>query len=196
MRYLGLRTNRPTFVIKKMVNKWVIRLEGVISSVIITVMKVSTIVDFHVVLEEDGAYLMILGRPLLTKSHVRNYWGKGYMTIGVNLNWQKIPFVNFVNSSWRTSEYDDESKIDQAIATPLWGKCEDETHTPKSGNLESSRTPENAELDCMGQNTLHWNVPYTVGKFLKCRCWKWPCMSHSDICSTNYGRKKGQESNR
>jgi hypothetical protein len=21
------------------------------------------------------------------------------------------------------------------VATPLWGKCEDETHTPKSGNL-------------------------------------------------------------
>ncbi len=27
------------------------------------------------------------------------------------------------------------------VATPLWGKCEDETHTPESGNLESSRTP-------------------------------------------------------
>jgi hypothetical protein len=26
------------------------------------------------------------------------------------------------------------------VATPLWAKCEDETHTPKSGNLESSKT--------------------------------------------------------
>jgi hypothetical protein len=30
---------------------------------------------------------------------------------------------------------------------------------------------------------------------LKCRCLKWPCMSHLDICSTSYGRKKGRESN-
>jgi len=27
------------------------------------------------------------------------------------------------------------------VATPLWAKCEDETHTPKSGDLESSGTP-------------------------------------------------------
>jgi hypothetical protein len=33
-----------------MANKQVVRLEGVISNVAITVMKVSTIVDFHVVL--------------------------------------------------------------------------------------------------------------------------------------------------
>jgi hypothetical protein len=28
-----------------------------------------------------------------------------------------------------------------SVVTPLWAKCEDETHTPKSGNLESSGTP-------------------------------------------------------
>jgi hypothetical protein len=44
------------------------------------------------------------------------------------------------------------------VATPLWGKCEDEIHTPKSGNLESSKTPKNSELDCRGQKTLHWGV--------------------------------------
>jgi hypothetical protein len=81
------------------------------------------------------------------------------------------------------------------VTTPLWGKCEDETHTPKSGNLESSRTPTTLELNCRGQNTLPWGVLYTVGKALKCRCRKWPRMSHSDICSTSYGRKKGRESN-
>jgi hypothetical protein len=42
---------------------------------------------------------------------------------------------------------------------------------------------------------LPWGVFYTVGKVLKSRCWKWPCKSHSDICSTSYGRKKGRESN-
>ncbi len=30
---------------------------------------------------------------------------------------------------------------------------------------------------------------------MKCRCRKWPYMNHSDICSTSYGWKKGQESN-
>jgi hypothetical protein len=32
-------------------------------------------------------------------------------------------------------------------------------------------------------------------KVLKCRCQKWPRMSHSDIDSTSYGQKKGRESN-
>jgi hypothetical protein len=73
MRYLGLKNNRPASVTLKMANKRVIKPEGIISNVVITVMKVSTIVDFHVVLEEDGAYPMILGRPWLTKSHARNY---------------------------------------------------------------------------------------------------------------------------
>jgi hypothetical protein len=36
---------------------------------------------------------------------------------------------------------------------------------------------------------------YTIGKVLKCRCPKWPRMSHLDICSISYGRKKGRESN-
>jgi len=84
----------------------------------------------------------------------------------------------------------------QSIATPLWGKCDDETRTPKSGNLESSETLETSELNCRGQNTSPWGVFDTVEKFLKCRCQKWPRMSHSDICSISYGRKKGRESTR
>jgi hypothetical protein len=63
MRYLGLKIDRPASITLKMANKRVVRLEGVISNVVITIMRVSIIVDFHVVLEEDGAYLMILGRP-------------------------------------------------------------------------------------------------------------------------------------
>ncbi len=73
IRYLGLKIDKPASVTLKMANKRVVRLEGVINNVVITVMRVSTIVDFHVVLEEDGAYPMILGRPWLTKSHARNY---------------------------------------------------------------------------------------------------------------------------
>ncbi len=41
------------------------------------------------------------------------------------------------------------------VATPLWDKCEDETHTPKSGKLESFGTPENSELEFKGQNIPH-----------------------------------------
>ncbi len=73
MRYLGLKIDKLASITLKLANKRIVRPEGVISSVAITVMKVSTIMDFHVVLEEDGAYPMILGRPWLTKSHVKNY---------------------------------------------------------------------------------------------------------------------------
>jgi hypothetical protein len=78
---------------------------------------------------------------------------------------------------------------------PLWGKCEVATHTPENGTWESSGTPENFEFDYMGQNTSPWGVFYTVGKVLNCRCPKWPHISHLNICSTSYGRKKGRESN-
>jgi hypothetical protein len=39
------------------------------------------------------------------------------------------------------------------------------------------------------------HIAYTIGKILKCRCPKWPRMSHLDIWSTSYGQKKGRESN-
>ncbi len=117
MRYLGLKIDRPALVTLKMANKRVVRPEGVISNVVITIMKVSTIVDFHVVLEEDGAYPMILDRPWLTKSHARNYWGEGYMIIGVHPNRQKVPFASFVKSSGRMNEYEDESETDQSSSS-------------------------------------------------------------------------------
>jgi hypothetical protein len=53
---------------------------------------------------------------------------------------------------------------------PTLAKCEDETHTPKVGDLESFGTPKNLELDYRGQNTLHWGVLDIIGKALKCRC--------------------------
>jgi hypothetical protein len=81
------------------------------------------------------------------------------------------------------------------VATPLWAKCEGEAHTPKSGNLESSRTPKNSELELKGQKTLHWGVLGVIGKVLKCRCLNWPRIGHLDIFSPSYGPKKGRESN-
>jgi hypothetical protein len=86
MKYLGLIIDKPALVTLKMVNKWIGKPEEIINGVIIIVMKVFTIVDFHVVLKEDGAYLMILRRPSLTKSHATNYYGGRYMSIGVHPN--------------------------------------------------------------------------------------------------------------
>ncbi len=81
------------------------------------------------------------------------------------------------------------------VATSLWAKCEGEAHTPKSGKLESYRTPKNSELDYKGQISLHLSVLGVIEKVLKCRCPKWPRMKHSDIYSPSYGQKKGRESN-
>jgi len=63
------------------------------------------------------------------------------------------------------------------------------------GTWKSSRTPETSEFNCKGQNTLPWSILYVIGKLLKSICRKWHCMSHLDICSTSYGKKKGWESN-
>jgi len=85
--------------------------------------------------------------------------------------------------------------IGKSVATPLLKECEDETHTPEMGTWESSGTPKTSELNCKSQNTSLWGILYIIGKLLKCRCRKWPRMSHLDICSTSYGKKKGRESN-
>ncbi len=63
------------------------------------------------------------------------------------------------------------------------------------GTWESFGTPEISKFDYKSQNTLHWGIPYTIGKLAKCKCQKWPRMGHLDICSTSYGKKKGRESN-
>jgi hypothetical protein len=81
------------------------------------------------------------------------------------------------------------------VATPLLEECQDDTYTPEMGTWESFGTPKASEFNCRGQNTSPGNIPYIIGKLSKCRCWKWPRMSHLDICSTSYGKKKGQESN-
>ncbi len=78
---------------------------------------------------------------------------------------------------------------------PTLAKCEDETHTPKVGDVESSGTPECLEFDSKGHNTLPWSVLGVIGKVLKFKCPKWPRIGHLDICSSSYGQKKGRESN-
>jgi len=86
--------------------------------------------------------------------------------------------------------------LKERLSQPHFGaKCENATHTPESGKMESSETLENSELDLRGQISLHLGVLYINENVLKCICPKWPHMGHLDICSPSYGRKKGQESN-
>jgi hypothetical protein len=101
----------------------------------------------------------------------------------------------FIKTSWVICMYQIKFHKTLSVATPLWRKCEVATHTPENESLESSETPKNSEDDYRGQNTSNWSVLYTVEKVLKCRCPKWPRMSHLDICSPSYGQKKGRESN-
>ncbi len=63
------------------------------------------------------------------------------------------------------------------------------------GTWEFTETPKTSEFNCRNQNTLHYRVLYIIGKLSKRRCRKWAHMSHLDICSTSYGKKKGRESN-
>jgi hypothetical protein len=59
------------------------------------------------------------------------------------------------------------------VVTPLLEGCEDDTHIPKMGALESSKTLETLESDYKGQNISYWGVFYIIGKLSKCRCRKW-----------------------
>jgi hypothetical protein len=71
-------------------------------------------------------------------------------------NWAfKVGLVPLFFMSWEASMFNVMLEFFNTfiVATPLWAKCEDEIHTPKSGNLESSRTPATSELDSRGQNT-------------------------------------------
>jgi hypothetical protein len=45
-----------------------------------------------------------------------------------------------------------------------------------------------------GQISSHRCALGIIGRVFKCRCPKWPRMSHLDICSPSYGQKKGRES--
>jgi len=81
------------------------------------------------------------------------------------------------------------------VTTLLWVKWEEETPTPKVGDLESFETLECLEFDSRGQNTSHWSVLSVIEKVLKRRYRKWPRIGHLDICSPSCEQKKGRESN-
>jgi len=88
--------------------------------------------------------------------------------------------------------YSSTHKLSQPYFGQVWGWS---PTLGKSGDLESSGTPECSELDSKAQNTSHWGVLGVIGKVLKLRYRKWPRISHLDICRPSYGQKKGRESN-
>jgi len=50
------------------------------------------------------------------------------------------------------------------MSQPHFGaQCENATHTPKNGKMESSGTPENSEDDLRGQISSPWCVLYING---------------------------------
>jgi hypothetical protein len=85
------------------------------------------------------------------------------------------------------------------VATPLWGKCEDETRTPKKWELGVLWDSRKLRVRLQGSKHLALRCFWFIGEVLKRRCRKWPRMCHFDICSTSYGRLptiKSQESTR
>ncbi len=73
----------------------------------------------------------------------------------------------------------------------LWG-CH--SHSQK-WDLGVLRDSQKFRARLQGSKHLVLRLFCTIGKVLNFRCPKWPRMSHLDIFSTSYGRKKGRESN-
>ncbi len=68
------------------------------------------------------------------------------------------------------------------LSQPHFGaKCENATHTPKDGKMESSTTPKNSEDDLRGQISSPRCILYINGKLLKRKCPKLPRIAHLDI---------------
>ncbi len=96
--------------------------------------------------------------------------------------WKKILSVN--------EDIDLFLLVGESVATLLWPSVGVKPNTwKKSEDLESFGTPECSEVDIKAQNTSHWGVLGVIGKVLKRRCKKWPCIGHLDICSPSYGQK-------
>ncbi len=82
------------------------------------------------------------------------------------------------------------------VTTPILRECEDENSHSRNGNLgvhlgsrNFRKRLQGSKHLALGSSLYHWK------DLLKCRCLKWACMTHLDICNTSYGKTKGRESN-
>jgi hypothetical protein len=114
-----------------------------------------------------------------------------------NWNLYKICAHSKLDNDGKTQQCgSNEGIISHYMSQPYFGQvCGWSPTLEKSEDLESSGTPECSELNSKAQNTLHWGVLGVIGKALKRRYRKWPCIGHLNICSPSYGQKKGRESN-
>jgi hypothetical protein len=81
------------------------------------------------------------------------------------------------------------------VATPILRESEEEDSHFQHGNLRVRRDSQNFKEWLQGSKHIALESSLYLGKLLKCRCVKWACMTHFDICSTSYGKKKVRESN-
>jgi hypothetical protein len=81
------------------------------------------------------------------------------------------------------------------LSQPYFGRVGGWLSHSRNGDLGVRRTLKISEFDFVGQNTLHWNILYIIGKLSKRRCRKWACKNDLEICSTSYVKRKGRESN-
>jgi hypothetical protein len=84
------------------------------------------------------------------------------------------------------------SNVHQIISFFWWTLIYSTRKDPCVQNIRDSRK---FKAWLQSQNTSHWGVLYIIDKVLKCRCPKWPRMSHLDIYSPSYGQKNGRGSN-
>ncbi len=85
--------------------------------------------------------------------------------------------------------------MEAIVAILLWPSVRMKLTLPKLGTWSPPGLPKTQSL-IAGVKTLCIGVfLISLEKVLKCRCPKWPRMSHLDICSPSYGQKKGRKSN-
>jgi hypothetical protein len=58
--------------------------------------------------------------------------------------------------------------------------------------LESRWTPESAEDDYKGQNSMAWGVFYIIGKLLELRCLKWARITHLESETQVMAKRRAQ----
>jgi hypothetical protein len=122
--------------------------------------------------------------------HVSNYFYSFIIFNDVHvIQWECFQFINIHVAQCKIMIC---ILCNSCVGTSLLEECKDDTHTLEMGTWESFGTPKTSEFDCRGQNTSPWGVLHAIWKLLECRCQKWPCMSHLDICSTSCSKKKGR----
>jgi hypothetical protein len=79
------------------------------------------------------------------------------------------------------------------------GECEGmNPHTPKWIPILRIQVPMDSQIfseQLQGSKFIELRSSLYHQKVLECICLKWACMTHLDTSNTNYGQKKGRESN-